>query len=203
MESPPPSRNSRIGFYEEPRVHEFSDAPDSPVTRRLPVSPLAREAPLKSPLATPTPPPAAPVEPQIAPIVAPPAETSQSSESSETSDGITDDKDKVDTIDQPEQKIETQVEEADSSVDQSETQDITPRDAENTKTPDLVVEENGKFSVQSSQDEVSQPADTSQKSEDEEQKTAKSTSRAQSATSSWSVTESHTDEYKVFFIFKY
>ena len=50
VESPPPSRNSRIGFYEEPRVHEFNnDAPDSPVTRRLPVSPLAREAPIATP----------------------------------------------------------------------------------------------------------------------------------------------------------
>ena len=46
VESPPPSRNSRIGFYEEPRVIEFNDAPDSPVVRRLPVSPLAREAPI-------------------------------------------------------------------------------------------------------------------------------------------------------------
>merc|ERR1712156_551130 len=35
VESPPPSRNSRIGFYEEPRVIEFNDAPDSPVVRRL------------------------------------------------------------------------------------------------------------------------------------------------------------------------
>ena len=80
VESPPPSRNSRIGFYEEPRVHEFSDAPDSPVSRRLPVSPLAREAPIRSPLATPTPPPVVTVEPEDEPVEAPPAEISQTSD---------------------------------------------------------------------------------------------------------------------------
>ena len=103
------------------------------------------------------------------------------------------------TVEEPEQKVENSVEEVNNSEDSNETQNATHKVAENAKTPDLVVEENGKFSVHSGQDEVSEPAESSQKSDDEEQKTAKSTSRAQSATSSWSVTESHTDEYKVSF----
>ena len=204
VESPPPSRNSRIGFYEEPRVHEFSDAPDSPVQRRLPVSPLAREAPIRSPLATPTPPPVAPAEPET-------TSNEAQAEINPSSDGkliasyklqflATDvptlkenDTTVKNTKDPKEEAVENRVEETNNSI-QENTQDTTQEVTENVKTPDLVVEENGKFSVQSSQDEVSKSAEDSQRTQDE---LKTSTSRAQSATSSWSVTESHTDEYKV------
>jgi len=46
-ESPPNSRNSRIGFHEEPRIIEYKSDPDSPVVPRhrtpQPPSPLAQE----------------------------------------------------------------------------------------------------------------------------------------------------------------
>merc|ERR1711990_624588 len=42
-QSPPESRNSRIGFHEEPRIIEFQEAEASPLpsARKVPISPLA------------------------------------------------------------------------------------------------------------------------------------------------------------------
>merc|ERR1712168_63995 len=46
-ESPPNSRNSRIGFHEEPRIIEYKSDPDSPIVERhrtpQPPSPLSQE----------------------------------------------------------------------------------------------------------------------------------------------------------------
>ena len=77
--------------------------------------------------------------------------------------------------------------------------------------PDLVVEENGKFSVQSSSEEKiedkEQPAEMTTVAETTEEPTTQNeteiTSRSTSSMgqSSWSVTQSNTDDYKVSLFF--
>ena len=89
-----------------------------------------------------------------------------------------------------------------------------PKIPENTVepvSPDLVVEENGKFSVQSSSEEKiedeDQPAEETTVAETTVEPTSQNetevTSRSTSSMgqSSWSVTQSNTDDYKVSLFF--
>ena len=142
-QSPPESRNSRIGFHEEPRIIEFQEAEASPLpsARKVPVSPLAAVTSSGN------------------------SESNTKVEKEEYSDEFSDDE-KVEKVaneesDQQESKNESYSEPAPEPESKSEVEaDKTPKVQTETnsetspvKAPEsismenLVVEENGKFSV--------------------------------------------------------
>jgi len=174
-ESPPNSRNSRIGFHEEPRIIEYKSDPESPIVRHRtpqPPSPLAQES---SPTIN---------EDNYSEDSDHEDEKNEKSTTEEGSSDVKDEKLEAETIPSPSKESEDQSESnvdnkeaeslAESTIDagnepeteiqkqetEPETEELEPEVKEiEVSMSSLVVEENGKFSVsQSPRESVSSAA---------------------------------------------